>query len=96
MTTNFLSTIAGGLILLAISAGGGGLLIASSTKADVQTIKDQAPAAEIRMQAVERGLSALSASTDERAEHDGEFRTEQRGVNRNLNRKLDALLARPR
>ena len=96
MTNSTWSTVVGSLTVLAISAGGGGLLIASSTAADVETLKDQAPAAELRMQAVEIGLSALKGATDERADHDAEFRDEQRQANKDLARKLDALLARPK
>jgi len=93
--TRIWNTVAGSLIVAAATAGGGGLLIASGTRADVDTLQAQAPAVEMRMQSVETGLAALKASTDERAEHDKEFREEQRAVNTNLNAKLDVLLARP-
>ena len=95
MTNSLWSTVVGGLALLAVSAGGGGLLLANSTRADVETLKEQVPATELRMQAVEKGLAALKASTDTRAEHDAEFRDEQRQANSALGRKLDALLRRP-
>ena len=95
MTNSLRSTVVGSLVLLAVSAGSGGLLLVNSTRADVETLKAQAPASELRMQAVEKGLAALKASTDTRAEHDAEFRIEQRTANAALNRKLDTLLARP-
>jgi hypothetical protein len=94
--TRMWNAIASSLVVAAVCAGGGGLLIANSTHADVETLKEQAPAVESRMQAVEKGLASVKAATDERAEHDKEFRDEQRAVNENLNRKLDALLARTR
>lgn len=93
--TKLWNTVAGSLIVAAVCAGGSGLLIASGTRADVDMLKERAPAIETRMQAVETGLSALKGATDARADRDKEFREEQRAVNTSLAIKLDALLARP-
>lgn len=93
--TKLWNRVAGSLVVAAVCAGGTGLLIAHTTKADVETLKAQAPAIEARMQAVEQQISNLKGATDERAEHDKEFREEQRAANARLARKLDALLARP-
>ena len=93
--TGMWNKVAGSLVIAAVCAGGAGLLVASRTAADVETLKEQVPKVEARMQAVEKGLAGLKASTDERAKHDTEFRTEQRAVNTSLSTKLDALLARP-
>lgn len=79
--------VAGGIL-----AGVSGLVVAGATKADVNSLKDAQPGIEMRLGAVEQQVAGLKAATDERAERDEEFRTEQRQQLRAIDGKLTSLL----
>lgn len=85
---------------LAVSTFGvmamGGLLAWGGIYADVETLKDQRPVLEVRMQAVEQNVSALKAATDTRADADKEHRQIIMKQLSQLGQKIDRLLqARP-